>query len=334
MSRRDRRSRALLPVLLTGALLLACSTPPDLAPVREASRQPLQRLDRFQAAISNGQTFIVGGTNGALLISVDAGHTWKRRTLSGSSSLIGLTRCADGSFVALDFYHKIWVSRADVYDWREYPVPGSITPLAIHCDQLGRYWVVGTYTTILSSNNQGLNWTLASLDRDAMLTTIQFLDAQHGVVTGEFGTVATTADGGIHWKKLPGITRDFYPFSTYFIDLQHGWTCGIAGALLYTSDGGMTWVPHENPAGTSVYSLVPAGNNLYGIASNGRIILLNKDTWKLSNAAAVGIADADAAALSNDGQVIVVGGNKLQSVQLPTIDAFTASRLNRGLADE
>jgi photosystem II stability/assembly factor-like uncharacterized protein len=96
---------------------------------------------------------------------------------------------------------------------------------------------VGSFSTFLSSRDGGESWQEDSLNEDAMLTSIQFLDAQLGYATGEFGVVSRTVDGGASWEVLAPMRDEFYPQTTLFTDADTGWSVGLDGMVLHTRDG-------------------------------------------------------------------------------------------------
>jgi photosystem II stability/assembly factor-like uncharacterized protein len=90
---------------------------------------------------------------------------------------------------------------------------------------------------------------LRTMQEDAELLDLFFLDAQRGWAVGERGAIWGTLDGGKHWRLLPsGVTCRLS--SVQFLDAENGWAAGGSfhpythtsrGVLLRTRDGGRTW---------------------------------------------------------------------------------------------
>ena len=105
-----------------------------------------------------------------------------------------------------------------------------------------RIVAVGDYGGVLLSDD-GRSWRqAAAVPTRSVLTSVFFLDVQHGWAAGHDGTVLATGDGGEHWQVLreePGKERAL--LSVWFENLQHGLAVGQFGLALETDDGGKTW---------------------------------------------------------------------------------------------
>jgi photosystem II stability/assembly factor-like uncharacterized protein len=119
-------------------------------------------------------------------------------------------------------------------------------------------WAVGDWGAVVSTHDGGEHWDDRSLgittvqveqtgSRNAAIVTddiilydVDFPDAQHGYIVGEFGTVLATSDGGsTWWRRDTGTDKTL--FGVYFPDADHGWAVGIDGMIIRTRDGGRTW---------------------------------------------------------------------------------------------
>ncbi|MDE3009345.1 MAG: glycosyl hydrolase [Pseudomonadota bacterium] len=258
------------PLLAATLLLAACEHAPDLAAARARAAEPVQRYDTIQALAGDATLVVAGTQSGAVLRSTDQGTRWTRTALAGAS-LIGLERCRDGSFIALDFYHRVWSAPADAGRWTAHALKDPANPLAIHCDPLGRWWVAGSRATLAVSADQGESWQLTSLKEDTQITTLQFVDARHGFALGEFGTVLESGDGGASWQRLAKIEGDFYPYAAWFRDGREGYASGLAGTMLATHDGGHHWVREDNASGAALYRLFVHGDEVWAAGANGTL---------------------------------------------------------------
>ncbi|SFP97222.1 Uncharacterized protein SAMN05216177_106356 [Ectopseudomonas toyotomiensis] len=105
-----------------------------------------------------------------------------------------------------------------------------------------RLVAVGDRGHILYSNDQGQSWQQAKVPTRQMLTSLFFVDAQHGWVVGHDAQVLTTTDGGLTWtKQFEDLEREAPLLDIWFKDLQTGYAVGAYGALLETTDGGQNW---------------------------------------------------------------------------------------------
>lgn len=283
-----------LPALKTGlcalavGLLAACGQQPDLSaiaaerqpPLHRDDINPVRRDDISQAIAANGQVVVVGTQSGAVLVSVDQGATWHRQPLGAQVSLVDIAVCGDRSFVAIDYYRKVWFATADGAGWQSVKLERPRTPLAVTCDPQGGWWVAGVNSVIAGSRDQGQTWQITDLGEDTQITTIQFVDDRHGIALGEFGLTVRTDDGGATWRKGPKIPGDFYPYAALFRDAREGWVAGIAGQMLHTRDGGRSWQKQSNAAQVSLNRLFMHEGVPYGVGNGGVVAQLEGDNWR------------------------------------------------------
>lgn len=297
----------IIPVSIALLGLAACTPASDVADIQRERGKSLQRYDIVQSIASNDKVLVAGTQSGVALVSADQGKTWKREAL-GAATLIGLTTCPDGSFVGIDFNHKVWRADAVGAGWKHVVLEKPRTPLAVTCDGKGQWWVAGSGAKIARSADQGASWQLTDLNEDAQITALQFVDEQFGVAVGEFGMVLTTQDGGATWVKGQSIPNEFYPYATLFADRKTGYVSGIAGQVFKTSDGGKTWSKFENLANASLYRLFLHDGKPYGVGSGGVVARLDGGAFRpMSYPDAMPVFLGAGASLP-DGKAIAIGG--------------------------
>jgi photosystem II stability/assembly factor-like uncharacterized protein len=292
-----------------GALALTgCNRSIDLSQVDAERQKAWQRYDVVEALAANEEAVVGASQAGVVVVSSDHGRTWRRKAL-GPVSIIGLTTCPDGSFVGIDFNHKVWSANRQGESWQSIALDKPRTPLAITCDGHGRWWVAGSGAKIAVSADHGSNWTVTDLQEDAQITTLQFVDAKHGFALAEFGHVIATEDGGATWKKVAQIPGDFYPYAALFQDTKLGWVSGLAGQLLQTSDGGRTWSKAENKSGASLYRLFIHQGQPYGVGAGGVIVRLEQKIWQpVAYPDAVPVFLGAGASLGGHQAAVIIGG--------------------------
>lgn len=271
--------RSLCVCVVWSVLVLgACSPEPDLSSVTAAQARPVQRHDLTQAIATNGLVVVAGTQSGVVLVSADQGTSWKREPVPGAS-MIGLASCPDGGFIGIDFYSRVWWSNAQGARWSSVKLERPHTPLAVACDAAGAWWVTGTGSLIAVSRDRGVTWTFADQGEDVQYTTLQFVDKDFGVATGEFGNVLVTEDGGVTWAKRPPVPGDFYPYATLFANHNEGWTSGLAGQIMQTRDGGRSWQAQDNATGAPLYRLFMHHGVPHGVGAVGTVARLDGNTW-------------------------------------------------------
>jgi len=160
---------------------------------------------------------------------------------------------------------------------------------------------VGDYGTILRTEDGGNNWARVEIPADLQLPpdvaevtqpgdivlyAISFADAEHVWLTGEFGVILASDDGGRTWRgQTSGVESTL--FGIHFADTQNGWAVGLDEVLLHTTDGGVTWQRQhiQTPKGYALafYDVDVRGDYGWVVGSSG-LLLSTKDagkTWQL-----------------------------------------------------
>ena len=83
--------------------------------------------------------------------------------------------------------------------------------------------------------------TLTAADgRVIDINDVKFVDAQHGWVVGDRGSIFATSNGGKTWtRQVSGTTQRLRGID--FLDTQRGWAVGSWNTILATEDGGLNW---------------------------------------------------------------------------------------------
>lgn len=275
------RSVAALRLTIFGLLAVGgCEAPLTMEGVERVLREPIRRTDRFQAAAHHGANVVVVGNHGLIVHSSDDGALWQRVELADWPALIDVAACPNGNFVALAFAPLVFVSSDGGSTWSARPIPTEESPQALTCAPDNTIWVVGAFTNRWSSTDGGESWVESTDDEDALLTTVQFFDAENGVITGEFGTVMITSDGGENWETLAPLADEFYPQAAYFKDPQLGWIAGLGGVILHTSDGGRSWSEQETETVVPLYGIEQVGDTLYAVGGEGTMLRYDGAAWR------------------------------------------------------
>ncbi|MDP6447100.1 MAG: YCF48-related protein, partial [Pirellulaceae bacterium] len=91
---------------------------------------------------------------------------------------------------------------------------------------------------------------LTSMESDARLNDVFFLNAERGWAVGDRGVIWSTSDGGATWSRQRADIR-CQLYSVFFVDEERGWAVGgwvqpyswtSRGVVLRTNDGGRSWV--------------------------------------------------------------------------------------------
>ncbi len=320
---RESKNRKASLFALIGLIVLVsgCEARLDLSAVEASGKTAQARYDHYQAAASTSEAIVIIGNRGVILKSRDAGESWSRHTLPGSSSvsfptLVDVDVCPDNHFVVLDADRKVWISDTNGENWFSKVIPTEEEVLDLTCDQSGTLWVVGSFTLIMDSHDGGDTWTDKSIAEDAMFSRIQFIDQSYGIVTGEFGTVYTTKDGGGSWEASNSIPNEFYPLASHFISPQEGWVGGLQGIIFHTEDGGNNW--HRQNTGTvaPIYNINVVNGEIYAVGEQGTILKLSGKEWKPIDVK-LGFGYLRALLSVEGGNMLIAGGGGLVKLLSP-----------------
>lgn len=271
---------AAIVTLLATLLTTGCEAPLVLDHVEAQRGATTQRFDLFQAAAGNSNTLVVVGNAGVILTSSDDGTTWQRAQLAGAPFLLDITTCADDRFVALAAERQVWLGDTTGRDWKMRPLDTFEAVQAITCDPRGNIWVVGSFSTIWKSADDGESWTEASMDEDLHFTSIQFVDDNTGYMTGEFGDIVRTQDGGATWEFLQPLPDEFYPQAAHFENADSGWIVGLNGTIWATDDGAQTWTQQDSGTTAPLYGIAKADNKLFAVGGFGTLLTSSQPgTW-------------------------------------------------------
>jgi photosystem II stability/assembly factor-like uncharacterized protein len=287
--------------------LVACEAPLNLEGVEQEQKKAYHRYDQLQAAASNDQYTVIVGSAGTVLVSSDEGKSWQRSELSGKPSLIDITSCND-HFIALAMDRGLWVSDTSAGSWQVKPIETMEEVLSVECSGDQHYWVTGSFSTIIESQDGGDSWVENSLGEDAQLTTIQFLNEELGFASGEFGVVLKTEDAGASWNPVEYLPNEFYPQAAHFRDENTGWVVGLSGSILHTNDGGQSWQAQDSGTDVPLYGIDGNGSTLISVGDNGLILSYDNDQWKALEGSGQVLAYLRAVTV-RDEKVIAAGGN-------------------------
>jgi len=102
--------------------------------------------------------------------------------------------------------------------------------------------VVGERGHILTSDDQGANWTQGAVPVRTLLTAVHLADRQTGWAVGHDAVILRTDDGGHTWQLLFQAPEEELPLlDVWFRDKLNGIAVGAYGYFLETHDGGTTW---------------------------------------------------------------------------------------------
>lgn len=263
---------------LSTILMTGCEAPLNLEAVWEQSQQAVKRTDFYQAMARNNNVIVLSGNNGVVLVSSDNGETWHRQTPT-PDSFLALDVCPDNSFIALTFNNELWHGDANAENWTAHALPSQEQMMTAACGPDGSWWAAGAFTTIKGSTDQGETWTETSLNEDAILNNLQFVDSGKAFATGEYGLVLTTDDGGDNWDNAGYLPEEFYAHSSHFSSAKEGWVGGLNGFIYHTEDGGQSWEKSPTGINAPIFGFVSGPSGLFALADNATVLKYADRSW-------------------------------------------------------
>jgi photosystem II stability/assembly factor-like uncharacterized protein len=255
------------------------------------------RVNLFGACFANPNVGWVAGDLGRVFRTDDGGKSWTRQEPSGRKPYFSIT-CVDESHAwVASTQGTIYGTTDGGTTWKEQKTPVDRNFLQVRFANQNRGTAVGDFGQIVHTEDGGATWTQVHLPEDfklpdsaldmgiapddALLYGLNYLDADHAWVCGEFGTILATDDGGKTWRQQQsGVESTLFGIS--FTTPQHGVAVGIDSTILMTEDGGATWNPVRSPFQELSYYDVGFSDGIGWIVGSRGTLLSSKDggkTW-------------------------------------------------------
>lgn len=287
----------LLPML---ALVSACHR--ETVDVPPLPKRLISIADKFfDVQAIDADHAVVVGYGGKILLTQDGGFTW---TQSPSGT--------DGALYSVRFVNPTtgWISGQDGIilhttdggkTWARQESGTNVYLFALDFTDENHGWAVGDKAIAIETDDGGKTWVLRKIDtggagketadqalasEDPVLYDVRFVDENTGWISGEFGKLFHTTDGGKTWKGQEeslmgqGII-DVLDIPTFFglslTSAQEGVAVGLEGKIVRTSDGGTSWKfePQEldYPMADPLYKpvLFPDGTG-WAVGASGEVL--------------------------------------------------------------
>ncbi len=237
---------------------------PEDLPTADARKITI--ADRFYDVIAfDAKKTLVCGYAGKLLMTEDGGYTWKLVRSGTTKALYSMSfpdathgwivgqegvvlHTADGgsTWARQDTGANVYLFSVQFLDDNEGWAVGDKSTYA-HTTDGGEHWAVGKIGT---ENDQHLSADEQVLAQEPVLYAVRFVDPKVGWVTGEFGNIFHTTNGGQTWKtqqeSLMG--NGIYDsldiptfFGAAFVNASNGVAAGLETKVARTTDGGAKW---------------------------------------------------------------------------------------------
>jgi photosystem II stability/assembly factor-like uncharacterized protein len=137
-------------------------------------------------------------------------------------------------------------------------------------------WTVGDSGLILKTTDGFTTWAAQTSGTTQDLNAVHFVNASIGWAAGSGGAILKTTNGGTAWIAQTSGTTKML-YALYFLDASTGWAAGSGGTILKTTNGGAAWIAQNSKITTPLLSIYFADVNLGWVTGNSGVILRTTD---------------------------------------------------------
>ena len=243
------------------------STVPDLLDL--PARESVRAQHSLQLAVTRaGDRLVAVGERGAVLLSDDAGRSWRQAKSVPVSVALTDVYFASATHGWAVGHSGVVLHSADGGETWQRQLDGGQAAQAILDDAHRRAEAgeEGAAAAVRSAEY------LVNDGPDKPFLGVRFADELHGYVVGAYGLVLQTSDGGHSWQSLVGRVPNPRGKHLYQVQLNGSEVliAGEQGALFRSTDGGAHFVEIATPySGTFFGALGVDGNTLLAFGLRG-----------------------------------------------------------------
>lgn len=241
---------------------LGCHREGEFVPL---STQKIAIQDRFYDVAAVGpERAIIIGYGGKILLTEDGGSSWSRIPSGTEDHALYSIAFADKDTAWIAGQDGLILKSSDGGKSWELQNSGTARHLfGVMALDRNRAWAVGDRSTLTVTTDGGKTWTARQIKtgedltggisiaaQDPVYYDVRFVDAMRGWISGEFGKLLHTTDGGQTWvEQQQGLMGDEFfdvldlptMFGMSFKNAQEGVAVGIDARIARTANGGATW---------------------------------------------------------------------------------------------
>lgn len=238
---------------IRAALIIALALPAFTAAAEDMITEAVEIVrtgiahDALYDLDMNGDKGLAVGNFGLMLESADSGATWTVTPPVTEQALLGIATAGDRQIVVGQAATVL--TRVGDGAWEKLDNDLGLRLLNVDMNANGLVFAVGEFGAIVRSRDNGKSWESITVDwmqyndegYEPHLYDVIIKDENNIVVTGEFGLILWSEDGGDTF-----VARHQGEESIFAIDLDAegtgtGWAVGQDGEVLRSQDDGMTW---------------------------------------------------------------------------------------------
>ncbi len=229
--------------------------------------------------VIDANTFVVGGGDGLVKMSVDAGATWDTLDVRHGETTTFVDFVDANNGYVFSSYGQ-WMKTTDggasfspLLEWPQVSFWGLALPEADKIVLTG--YSGGEYSVSLDG---GITWSYPDNSLTGFHGAIyecEFIDANTGIIAGVDGYLAKTTDGGANWieKETPFTADARTTNSLHYFDADTVFAGGYSGQINKSTDGGENWIQVGDFGSGSVYDICAVGGSkVIATASSGQYL--------------------------------------------------------------
>jgi len=225
-------------------------------------------------SVISEDTVIVTGAN-KLYVSHDGGENWNTLNVPDNNitdsyftgSTVGHIGYQNGSVYKTMDGGNTWSLKSSVNS-----SSSNINRIYFVDDNTG-FISRGYMAEILKTTDVGETWEVINSSSD-VINNFYFLDTLNGFMTGEYGVIFKTTNGGAEWEWI-GFQNGRYGgtdmYALYFMDNMTGFVVGSGGRIMKTTNGGKIWNGYATTYNTIRQLQCVSDTTAYGLVGNSFI---------------------------------------------------------------
>lgn len=204
--------------------------------------------------------------------------------------------------LAVGYWGTVLYSGDKGASWNFAPTPTPRTLFGVSFADPKNAWAVGDHGVVLRTRDGGESWTLVPVEAvdefgdfgplTAVLFDVAAIGPDEVWISGDFGTLLHTTNGGASWDRLilpeetfgDGYLADRLFNGIEFDGPDQGWIAGEFATGLRTVDGGKTWTNREEISGAipDIYLFDIGASGESAVAGGvGGVVLFTHDNGKV-----------------------------------------------------
>jgi len=289
--------------------LVAAQEMPD-EEMRPAVIAPLAERSLLLDVASADDRLVAVGERGHILLSDDAGSTWRQVPVPTRATLTGVCLRDGGKGWAVGHDSAILRTVDGGATWEVVQfAPEEETPLLdvwFADDEHG--FAVGAYGTFLATADGGETWDFQPIsDDDFHLHHVARSSTGRLYIAAEAGMVYRSDDDGETWIALPSPYEGSF-FATLPLDDDVVLLFGLRGHLYRSEDAGMTWTELETGTVSMLTDGLDLGDGKVVITGLGGALLYSSDGGRsFALRPRPTRRGVSAAVVAADGEIVLVG---------------------------